>query len=61
MLDKAEKVITMGCNVEEVCPANMTITEDWGLDDPKDQSVEKVRLIRDEVRIRVAKLIEDLG
>ena len=61
MLDKAEKVITMGCNVEEVCPANMTITEDWGLEDPKDQSVEKVRLIRDEVKIRVDKLIKALG
>ncbi len=61
MLDEAEKVITMGCNVEDVCPANMTITEDWGLEDPKDQSVEKVRLIRDEVKIRVDKLIEALG
>ena len=61
MLDEAEKVITMGCNVEDVCPANMTITEDWGLEDPKDESVEKVRLIRDEVKIRVDKLIEALG
>ncbi len=60
MLDEAEKVITMGCNVEEVCPANMTITEDWGLEDPKDQSIEKVRMIRDEVKIRVDKLIKDL-
>ena len=38
----------------------MTITEDWGLEDPKDQSIEKVRMIRDEVKIRVDKLIKDL-
>ncbi len=61
MLDAAERVITMGCNVEEVCPANMTVTEDWGLEDPRDQSIEKVRLIRDEVRARVDRLIENLG
>jgi hypothetical protein len=33
-----------------VCPANMVVTEDWGLEDPKDQPIEKVREIRDEVK-----------
>jgi arsenate reductase len=60
MLDSAERVITMGCNVEEVCPANMVVTEDWGLEDPKDQPIEKVREIRDEVKRRVEALIGEM-
>src|SRR3972149_2137132 len=46
MLDAAERVITMGCNVEEACPANLVPTEDWGLEDPKDKPLDKVREIR---------------
>ena len=57
MLDNAQKVITMGCNVEDVCPANMVITEDWGLDDPSDQAVEIVRDIRNQVWDRVKLLV----
>lgn len=60
MLDAAERVITMGCNVEEACPANMVVTEDWGLEDPKDQPIEKVRKIRDEVKRRVEALIGEM-
>ena len=61
MLDNAQKIITMGCNVEDVCPANMVITEDWGLDDPSGQSVEIVRGIRNQVRGRVKLLLEEMG
>ena len=60
-LDAAERVITMGCNVEEACPANMVITEDWALEEPKDKPLEKVREIRNEVQRRVEELIEELG
>ena len=48
MLGRAGRVITMGCSVEEVCPATFVPAEDWELDDPKGQSLEKVREIRDE-------------
>jgi len=58
MLDEADKVITMGCGVEGVCPASMVETEDWGLEDPKDKPLEKVREIRDEIRARVVKMLE---
>ena len=61
MLDAAERVITMGCNVEEACPANLVITKDWGLEDPKDKPLENVRKIRNEVQRRVEALIEEMG
>jgi len=60
MLDNSEKVITMGCFIDEVCPANVVPTEDWGLEDPKEKSIDKAREIRDEIRGLVAKLIEEM-
>jgi len=60
MLGRASRVITMGCGVEGVCPATFTETEDWGLEDPKDQPIEKVREIRDEIRQRVRDMTERL-
>ena len=61
MLDVAWKVITMGCNVEDACPANMVITEDWGLDDPNGQDLIMVRTIRDKVSYRVRALLNEMG
>src|SRR4030042_3498662 len=58
MLDQADKVITMGCGVEKACPATFTETEDWELEDPKGQSIERIREIRDQIKTRVEKLIE---
>jgi len=34
MVESATRVITMGCEVERVCPAVFVPTEDWELDDP---------------------------
>ncbi|MDP6494123.1 MAG: arsenate reductase ArsC [Dehalococcoidia bacterium] len=61
MLDEALRVITMGCNVEEACPANMVPTEDWGLEDPKDKPLPRVREIHDEIQRKVEALIKELG
>jgi len=61
MLDGADKVIIMGCGVEQACPAIFTETDDWGLVDPKGQSKEKVREIRDRIGDRVEKLIKEMG
>src|SRR5882672_10741434 len=48
---QADLIITMGCGVDvESCPAKFMVTEDWGLDDPAGQSIEKVREIRDQVK-----------
>src|SRR5581483_4038306 len=50
MADAADCIITMGCGVDaEACPARILVTEDWGLDDPKGQPVEKIREIRDQI------------
>jgi arsenate reductase len=46
----------MGCG--DACPFVPGIKrDDWPIDDPKGQSVENVRRIRDEVRKRVEALI----
>ena len=61
MADSASKVITMGCGVDvDACPARIHLSEDWGLDDPKGQSVEKVREIRDLIAAKVEKLRAEL-
>jgi arsenate reductase len=53
----ANVLVTMGCGDE--CPfVAGARTEDWPLPDPKDQPIETVRAIRDEIRRRVADLIE---
>ncbi len=63
MVNSADRMITMGCGVdtEGVCPASFIPTEDWGLEDPKGQPIEKVRQIRDEIEARVEKLIDELA
>ncbi|MFO7996376.1 MAG: arsenate reductase ArsC [Dehalococcoidia bacterium] len=56
MLENADRVVTMGCSTEKVCPATFVPSEDWQLEDPEGQPVEKVREIRDELQARVAEL-----
>ena len=60
MLGVADKVITMGCGVEGICPASFVPTEDWQLEDPEGKPIEKVRAIRDEIETKVKKLIEEI-
>ena len=61
MVGSADRLITMGCAVnEEMCPSIVYANaEDWGLPDPKGQSPERVREIRDEIRRRVTALLEE--
>jgi arsenate reductase len=58
MLEQAERVVTMGCGVEGVCPASFVETEDWQLEDPKGKPIEDVRRIRDEIKARVQALLK---
>lgn len=62
MVNSADRMITMGCGVdaEGVCPASLIPTEDWGLEDPKGQPIDKVREIRDQIRTRVEQLIDEM-
>ncbi len=56
----ARLLVTMGCGEE--CPyvAGAEV-QDWALEDPKGKPLERVREIRDEVRRRVAALVESRG
>ncbi len=62
MAQEADRIITMGCSVDEgTCPAVFIKgVEDWGLPDPKGQPVEQVRAIRDAIRQRVEALANSL-
>ena len=56
---ESEVVITMGCG--DACPIFPGKRyEDWELDDPAGQSVEVVRVIRDDIKARIQALIADL-
>lgn len=59
MAEEFDKAITMGCGVEETCPAAFIPSEDWGLDDPAGQPIEKVRQIRDEIASKVKALLTE--
>ena len=59
-LDAYDRVISMGCGVEESCPA-LKADEDWGLGDPVGRTVEVYRATRDEIERRVLALAEQLG
>lgn len=53
-------LVTMGCGEE--CPYVPGVEiDDWPLPDPKGQPLDRVREIRDEVRRRVADLVEKRG
>ena len=56
----ANLLVTMGCG--ESCPVVPGVErQDWPLADPKGQSLERVREIREEIRGRVIELIDSKG
>ena len=56
----AQMLVTMGCGDE--CPyVPGLMRDDWPLEDPKGRPVERVREIRDDIRQRVTRLIEQEG
>ena len=55
----ADVVVTMGCGDEcPVIPGRRYV--DWELTDPKGLPVADVRRIRDDIKIRIAALVEEL-
>jgi protein-tyrosine-phosphatase len=57
---RADVVVTMGCG--DQCPFYPGKRyEDWVLDDPAGQDIEVVRPIRDEIRRRVERLVDELA
>ncbi len=63
MIEKSDRMITMGCGAEAeaICPADIIETEDWALDDPRGQPLAKVREIRGQVRAWVRALLEEIS
>jgi arsenate reductase (thioredoxin) len=56
----AQYLVTMGCGDE--CPfVPGAKRDDWPLDDPKGKPIAQIRAIRDEIRRRVVKLVEQEG
>lgn len=56
----SDVVVTMGCG--DTCPFFPGRRyEDWVLDDPAGQPIEKVRPVRDAIRERVLTLLDELG
>ena len=60
IIQAADVVITMGCG--DACPLYPGKRyEDWDLDDPAGQDVAAVRPIRDEIRRRVERLLDEVA
>ena len=59
MAQRADRIFTMGCYEAEACPAFILDAEDWALDDPHGQPIERVRAIRDDVEARIRALIAE--
>ena len=59
LAERADVVVTMGCGDE--CPYIPGVRYvDWELPDPKGRPLSAVRVTRDEIRRRVAALLDDL-
>lgn len=58
-VQESDVVITMGCG--DTCPFYPGKRyEDWVLDDPAGQDINKVRIIRDQIRIKVVQLLSEI-
>ncbi|MBW3549770.1 MAG: hypothetical protein KY442_02780 [Proteobacteria bacterium] len=60
LAEGAQKLYSMGCDVEEACPALSIPMEDWALEDPKGKPIERVRQIRDDIAARVRRVVAEL-
>jgi len=61
MIENSHKIVNMGCVDEESCPAIFVKDViDWNVSDPKTQSIEQVRIIRDQIKSKVLNMIDSL-
>ena len=60
MVNAADRVVTMGCSIDGVCPIPLSHAEDWGIEDPHGKSIEDVRAIRDEIELKVRVMLDDI-
>lgn len=61
MIRNSAKAINMGCVDRSECPMLfINNVLDWGIEDPKDKPIEKVREIRDDIEKRVKEIAKAL-
>ena len=61
MIAEAEKIITMGCEASDFCPARfLSRVEDWHIEDPKGKTLDQMRSIRDTIDEHVRELLQQL-
>jgi protein-tyrosine-phosphatase len=58
MMRGIDMAVTMGC--EDTCPFATAPTRDWALEDPKNKPIEKVRMIRNDIKNRVKSLLDEI-
>jgi protein-tyrosine-phosphatase len=61
MVDNSFKIVNMGCMDKESCPSLFVKDViDWNISDPKEESLDNVREIRDKIKFEVMNLIQSL-
>lgn len=61
MMKEADKIVNMGCMDDKFCPALFVPKIiDWGIEDPKDKKIEKIREIRNEIEKRILEVVDRL-
>ncbi len=61
MIENSHKIVNMGCMDKESCPSIFVKNViDWNISDPKTQSIEQVRIIRDQIKSKVLNMIDSL-
>jgi len=62
MISDSFKTVNMGCMDEKSCPT-LFVNDvlDWNIFDPKEKSIEQVRIIRDQIKSKVLTLIDSLN
>ena len=63
MIKEADLVVTMGCSVQEVCPAPLVQQMerklvDWHIEDPKGKPIEEVRKIASQIENKTIELLK---
>jgi protein-tyrosine-phosphatase len=59
LAERSDLIVTMGCGDEcPYFPGKRYL--DWELPDPKDQPIERVRAIRDDIQQRIGQLVSEL-
>jgi len=61
MIENSSKTVNMGCMDKESCPSLFVKDVlDWNISDPKEKSLDEVRIIRDTIQSEVMNLIKTL-